>query len=103
MGPNNALELTLHMPYVSDYYAFKSTYGAHVYVHNKSTVPNYNDGVDVAVNQQTSIAVSRVFSSTLPSPYSGCVQDTAKYGSVFTNMFAENNLTYKQARCFKYT
>jgi hypothetical protein len=89
------------VPYIDDYYTFKSSYGAHVYIHNKSRVPNWNEGIDVSVNERTDIVIRRQFSSTLPSPYGNCIKKTSSFGSIFTNMFAKNNLTYSQSDCFE--
>jgi hypothetical protein len=101
VGQVNALNLVLHMPYIESDYSFKDQYGAHLYVHNKTTVPFFVDGIDVSVNQDTSIVVNRQFSSTLSAPFSSCVLEPTSFGSVFTDMYASKNLTYTQEECYK--
>jgi hypothetical protein len=101
-GQVNALNLVLHMPYIESDYSFKDEYGAHLYVSNKSMAKLGPQGIDINVNQDTSVVVTRQFSTTLASPFGDCVVDTTNYGSVFTNMFVSNNMSYSQSDCFKY-
>jgi hypothetical protein len=83
-------------------YSFCKNKGVHVFVNNKTDMPSYFEGFDVAVDTMTDIVVHRTFSERLPAPYSDCVSDIDGFGSVFTNYFAQNNLTYRQASCFGY-
>jgi hypothetical protein len=100
-GKINGLNLNLYIASVDDFYSFKSTRGAHIYIHNKSSNPLFFEGFDVGVNIESNIIVSREFSSSLSSPYSSCVQDITYFGSVFTEMFVKNNKEYTQQSCFE--
>jgi hypothetical protein len=83
-------------------FAFGKNIGLHVFVHNKTHRPSYFEGFDVSVDTQTDLTIERTFIERQPAPYSNCVEDPASYGSIFTNMFSRNNLTYKQTQCYEY-
>jgi hypothetical protein len=83
-GPNNGLRLEL---YTGDYeqieYSYKS--GFRVVVHNQSIEPILNkEGIDVAANVVTNVAVSRSFYEKFSTPYDECI-------SVFDEQLAQKN------------
>ncbi len=90
-------------PPISDY-SLSTTYGFHVFVHNKSNPPEFDAGFHVAVGAETNVAFTRTFSNRLSSPYSDCVsqKDIEQTDSVFINAFKLYNHTYTQKRCFSY-
>ncbi len=98
----NGLNIVLHIAQIESYYAFSNSVGAHVRVHNKTVVPSFLEGYLAAPNTQTNFQVGRVISSSLPHPYSDCIDDPASYDSVFTRAFASNNITYRQKDCYNY-
>jgi hypothetical protein len=87
---------------MKDFEAFSSSLGVHLAVHNQSYTPSIFDGFDVAVDTETNVAVSKVISKRLPKPYSECINDISTLGSVFTNFYTQNNMTYSQNDCLDY-
>jgi hypothetical protein len=86
-----------------DYYALTSTFGAHIFVNNKSATPNMFDGFDCPVNTECNVALIRSFTYREPNPFSDCITDLASYGSIFTNFFAQRtNRSYSRSSCFEY-
>ena len=105
-GKNNGLQLKLYISQpeydFAMYNSYVSSMGAHVFVHNQSVLPTFYTGFDVAVNAETNVAINRVFSSRMPSPYSDCVEKIDSYESVFTQFFIQNKLAYSRSQCFNY-
>ncbi len=97
------LSFLLYAAQKPDFGAFWSSRGVRFFIHNQSYTPSIFDGFDVSVETETNIAVSRVISKRLPKPYpSGCIDDITSFGSVFTDFYARNNMTYSQKDCFDY-
>ncbi len=82
--------------------SFTKNKGVHVFIHNKTDRPSYLEGFDVGVDTTTDIIVRKTFTKRQPEPYSDCVKNIANRGSVFTSMFTEKGLTYKQSKCFEF-
>jgi hypothetical protein len=94
--------LELIVPEPVSQYSFAKSLGAQIFINNRSVIPFYGEGVAVAVGTQTNIAVHRVVSSRKSKPYSDCVEDIGKYGSVFTDAFLKQGVKYRQMDCFNY-
>lgn len=101
-GKINGLELKLYIESSSELFSFSSGKGLHVFIHNQSVLPTIFDGFDVALDFKTNVAVSRVFSKRLSSPYSGCVDNIEAFDSIFTRVFQDNHISYSQSQCFNY-
>jgi hypothetical protein len=75
--------------------------GAHVLINNQSISLTASDGIDLGVDKEHNIVLSREFSYRLPDPYSECVKEVANYANpTFTRIFIENNITYSEKYCF---
>lgn len=75
-------------------------YGAIVFIHNQTSLPESNAGIILKPSTQTNIAVEKTFNSYAPSPYSEC-QDltTHKFDRSFYNAILNKSLTYTRSIC----
>lgn len=80
----------------------------YVLVHNQSDSTYYLDGgMNVATGYETSLLITRAFSSRIESPYSDCIRDDSTYSlnfdnSVYNYMIKILNVTsYSQILCQK--
>lgn len=103
----NGLSVVLYLPFYDNFYAFNSDFGAFVSINHVSAsqMSSLNTGYDISVNTATNIALDRVVTNMLPPPYFDCIEseDIASYGSAYSHLFTEYNLTYKQSYDFKET
>ncbi len=93
---------SLYADSIDEFFSFTKNKGVHVFIHNKSETPTFFEGFDVSVDTMTDVMVRRTFIDRLPAPYSDCSDNIANYGSVFTKMFTEKGLTYRQSHCYEY-
>lgn len=101
-GAVNSLQLELFVPTLPSKYTYSESMGVHVTVYNKSYRPFNPDqfeGLDVSVGTKTNIAIQRVFKKILPAPFSSCIQDAKSFKTTYTDYFAKDNFTYRQAEC----
>ena len=77
--------------------------GLKVFVHNQSFVPESFEGkfLSVTPGTETNIAISRIFSTSVPFPYSDCVDLSNGHGSELYNFMAVSNRTYRQRDCLE--
>ena len=94
--------MTLFSPLANDKEIMPASLGFHVFVHNRSTDLTYFEGFDVSMGQQTNVAFKREVSTKIPQPHSKCVLDIGSVNSIFTKLFLQNNLIYKQKYCYNY-
>lgn len=96
------MTLFLAPPYSKN--SFSRNHGAHVAVHNKSRRPTFFEGFNVKPGTFAKIGIKRTLSYRLPQPYTNCISlDSVKtYGSIFTNVFSQNDIGYTQNDCFIY-
>jgi hypothetical protein len=83
-------------------YSLSRSKGVHVYINSKSDTLTSFDGFDVSVDTMTDIVVRRKLTERLPAPYSSCVSHITTFGSIFTKMFTEKNMSYRQSSCFEF-
>jgi hypothetical protein len=102
-GQFNGLQIELYVGSPVDKYQFAYTTGVHVFVHNKSTIPNFSDGIDVPTGKSTNIAINRVYFKRIEKPFSECTKDLThidSHESKFYKMIIRANQTYHQKDCF---
>lgn len=71
--------------------------GFHVYVHNASINPSYNEGIDVPVGLRTNLVIDRIFVKKIEYPYDDCFHDPQ---SNLALEMKQLNMTYRQKDCF---
>jgi hypothetical protein len=101
-GKINGLQLKIYAGESDDYFALGQNYGVHVFVHNKTVTPSYFQGIDVDVDRETTIMVTKQLSHRLAAPYGTCVEDLANYNSDLVKIFLNNNKYFRQRYCFNY-
>ena len=72
--------------------------GFMVFIHNKSYLPTYEDGVYAELGKFSSIRVKRTFTHKVPYPYSDCI-DLTTYTSELYDFIVASNRTYRQKDC----
>ncbi|CAF0707240.1 unnamed protein product [Brachionus calyciflorus] len=84
-GKQAGLSLELFIGYPNKDYDLYKSYGAHLFIHNSSTIPSSEfDGISLSTGHETDIIVSKTFFQKLSKPYSDCVKDlnsTESFGS----------------------
>ena len=100
-GFNNGLRLKLFLGDPSKTHKIFQSYGVHVYVHNKSSKPRYEEGVDVSSGEKTHVVINRIFENNLEFPYTNCISDQNKLNSFkFYRAITRSNRIYTQKECF---
>lgn len=80
------------------YYLFK---GARILVHNRTTYPQFFNGIMIPSGSQAYVQVDRVFSSHMEQPYSDCVRNIDEnYPSKFVKILLKTGYAYTQQLCF---
>lgn len=75
-------------------------YGAIVFIHNQSSLPESSSGILLKPGTQTHVVIEKSFNSYTPSPYSEC-QDfsTLKFDRTYYDTILQASLTYTQSLC----
>ena len=71
-GAFKGLQMLLYLGNQSDIPELVRSSGVHVFVHNRSVLPNSFEGVDASSGEQTNIITSRLFDSKLEYPFNDC-------------------------------
>lgn len=104
-GRNDALNVELYLSPATKLMASASSIGARVYIQNGTDSPDFSsEGLDVAAGTDTSISLSRTFSTRLSQPYSACLDSSNivnSFNSKETNYFRDNNMIYTIQTCFE--
>lgn len=98
-GKFNALSVALYLPSYDNYYTFSRDLGVHVFINDISIKKtSVHEGYEASVNTETNIGLDRLYTNMLPPPYFDCMEkeNIASYGSIFTDLFTKNGLTYRQ-------
>lgn len=94
-GKLNGLSVELYVGEPTSLFSLSSSSGIHVIVHNKSVRTFFFDGFDMPAGMVGNVAVSRKFSSLVPSPYSECRDDDYIESSSSELVQAVLRLNYK--------
>ena len=75
-------------------------YGAIVFIHNQSSLPESSSGIILKPGTQTNVVIEKNFNSYTPSPYSEC-QDlsTLEFDRTYYETILQASLTYTQSIC----
>jgi hypothetical protein len=77
-----------------------SDYGAIVFIHNQTSLPESNAGIILKPSTQTNIAVEKTFNSYAPSPYSECHDfNTFTFNRTYYNAILKEFLSYSRSIC----
>jgi len=94
------LELFIRNPY--NIPNFIQSSGYHVIVHNRTYKISFFDGYDISAGVETNLAISRLYETNKPKPYSECI-DLKSIESFDSNLYRVMfglNQTYRQINCF---
>jgi hypothetical protein len=102
-GKFNGLKLLIYDGLSDDFKKIYQDYGLTIKIDNSSNQNvQWKDSIDLFSNIETNIAVERIYSYQLTSPYSNCEIDNV-YPKVFEselyNLFSANQHPYKQQYC----
>jgi hypothetical protein len=100
MNGFNAMLYLDHIDGADNLYAFTMNLGLHVFISNQSVPFTFNDGVDIGTDMETFIVLSRHFVRKMARPYSDCIDNMEKHGSMYVRKIFELNMTYTQKYCF---
>ena len=103
----NGLKLTLFESIPAPLKRISYTgHGFVIKLENSSYKVGGNSIIDLLAGVETNVAVERIYSMQLPSPYSDCIeednhQNTSKpFDTTLYDMFINSNTAYKQTDCF---
>ncbi|CAF0942247.1 unnamed protein product [Brachionus calyciflorus] len=89
-GKQAGLSLELFIGYPNKDYDLYKSYGAHLFIHNSSTIPSSEyDGISLSTGHETDIVVSKTYFQKLPKPYSDCVQDSNATKNFDSDLYRE--------------
>ncbi|CAF0803389.1 unnamed protein product [Brachionus calyciflorus] len=89
-GKQAGLSLELFIGYPSADYDLYRSYGAHLFIHNSSTIPSSEfDGISLSTGHETDIVMSKTLFQKLPKPFSDCVQDSNSTESFDSDVYKE--------------
>lgn len=97
-GKSHGLQLELFVGKPRIYNSFTNTIGAKIFIYNHSTVYTETDSIEVAVNTDTNIRLTKNIVQKLGRPYSDCVENTTT-PNVFEKAFHVHNMTYRHSNC----
>ena len=103
-GIFKSLKLLLYLGNQSDIPELVQSSGVHVFIHNKSVMPNSFEGVDASNGEQTNIIISRLFESKLEYPYSDCKSNLNSPDAFDSDIFRATfdfRKYYTQKDCFE--
>jgi hypothetical protein len=76
--------------------------GIHIHINNQSERTSLYRGIDASPGKITNIALNKVITKKLASPYSECIDDQKKLeSSIFYRKLVAAKNTYKQTDCFE--
>jgi hypothetical protein len=85
-------------------YSLTTSKGLIVFIHNQTEILNvYSNALSIEPGKETSIMIDRKIESSLPSPYSECVDLSNGYDSEFYQIltnYGANKANYRQFNCF---
>jgi hypothetical protein len=101
-GNINGLRLELFIGNPYNIANFVSTTGYHVIVHNRTYKISLFDGYDISTGVETNLAISRLYVTNKPKPYSDCIDLNSidSFDSDFYRAIYGLNQTYRQIDCF---
>ncbi|CAF0745052.1 unnamed protein product [Brachionus calyciflorus] len=96
-GKKAGLSLELFIGYNSKKYDFYKSYGAHLFIHNSSTIPSSEfDGISLSTGHETDIIVNEILFKKLPKPHSNCVEDSYSNVSFDSDLYRETIKLFKK-------
>ena len=101
-GNINGLRLELFIGNPYNIANFVSTTGYHVIIHNRTYKISLFDGYDISTGVETNLAISRLYVTNKPKPYSDCIDLNSidSFDSDFYRVIYGLNQTYRQIDCF---
>ena len=99
-GENNGLSIEMYSGSRDAKYSLED-YGAIVFIHNQSRIPESSLGIFVQPGTAAKIVFQKIFNHLWPYPYSECHDlSTFEFDRSLYNVFGKNNFTYTASDCF---
>lgn len=80
-------------------FSYFGNYGARIFIHNSTSDPLPNDGIELEPGKASNIILNKVINKRYPYPYSDC-QDIKSFSSDLFDYFISSKKRYSQADCF---
>ena len=98
-GPLFGLSLEIFTGVTDSLFSLKN-YGAILFVHNQTSLPETTSGILLKPGSHSDIVVKKTFSSLVPSPYSDCQNlDLFEFDRSLYNVLDEASIAYTQQDC----
>ncbi|CAF1028750.1 unnamed protein product [Brachionus calyciflorus] len=89
-GKKAGLSLELFIGYPSKDYDLYKSYGAHLFIHNSSTIPSSEfEGISLSTGHETDVILSKTYFQKLPKPFSDCAQDSNSSEYIHSDLYRE--------------